>query len=223
MFELDIVDADEDDELSELQLDLVDMGWLRELMRRAELLSDEAIELPDLPEELEPLADELDWLTELAQQIVNQARESGLPLDRDERAVGEHLRAMFGEALPAARVAQYWTFREAMERKLTSSAQTGLASCKLESNDGWLVTPRECSAVAEGLRTAMERHGDDLLPTSVPEDVMALIEELRQEYPEEVLEDAGIEVPSGESASELVQLWIAFHEQAAERGGYRVH
>jgi hypothetical protein len=76
------------------------------------------------------------------------------------------------------------------------SASPGLVPiCKFCSNDGWLVTPDECSILARGLRAAIESLGSELW--------------------------AGEAIGEEEARSWILK-FAAWNELAAAHGGYRV-
>jgi len=56
--------------------------------------------------------------------------------------------------------------RKAIEdvQRLRSPYRDLVPSYKFHSNDGWLVVPEECIAIASGLRAALARVGPDILP-----------------------------------------------------------
>jgi hypothetical protein len=84
-------------------------------------------------------------------------------------------------------------YHDVLDRPAIVDGKVGLY--KWSSNDGWLVTPDECRLVAAAVRAAADRIVGDYLA-------------------KEGLAEA--------DARALVDRWVAWHEQAAGVGGYRV-
>lgn len=85
--------------------------------------------------------------------------------------------------------------QEICDRETLEDGQ--VASYKWSSNDGWLVTPAECRAIAVALRRSIDMIAEDYFP-----DIEGLTEQDGQKW---------------------VRNWMRFHEIAAEHGGYRVY
>jgi hypothetical protein len=89
-------------------------------------------------------------------------------------------------------------YRAACEALVTRETlqDDAVAAYKWRSNEGWLVTPAECRAVARRVR--------------------AHTEVIARDY----FTDAGM---SAEQGRAWLEGWAGFHELAAEHGGYRVY
>lgn len=115
-------------------------------------------------------------------------------------ALVDHLHAG-ADLEPAATEAEFEAvqgYLEACDAAVSGSSLVDgkVGAYKFQSNDGWLVTPEECVAIAAGLR----RHGE----------VIA----------REFFTDAGI---SAEDGRRWVAGFARYNEIAAEHGGYRVN
>jgi len=71
-----------------------------------------------------------------------------------------------------------------------------VASYKWQTNDGWLVTPGECRAIASALRRSLDDVVGRLFPTRFQ---------------------------SVQNGHRWLERWTTFHDLAAEHGGYRVY
>lgn len=198
------------------------MAWMREVMRRAEVLTDEPSAMPAWPPE--GMSDEDAELAEILLDLSRLVSDTsdlygfGLKLD----APSALLRAVCGllEDPPPStlldRLAKDLDLAE-VARVATGADPSKIPRYKFESNEGWLVTPEECRGLAAGLRAALEGRGDALFPTGVVTD--AVIEELAESLGLEGQE--GFQ-PSIDEARESTLAWIDYNERAAANGGYRV-
>jgi hypothetical protein len=223
-FEREAEDADDplDAARGELHFNIWAMAWMREVMRRADVLTDEPSAMPAWPP-----AGMNEGDTELAEILLDLSRVVsdtcdlygfGLRVD----APSALLRAVCGllrEPPPSAILDRLATDLDAAEaaRSATGGDPSKVPGYKFESNEGWLVTPAECRSLAAGLRAALEGRGDALFPTGIVTD--AVIEELTASLHLEGQE--GFQ-PSIDEARESALAWIDYNERAAAHGGYRV-
>ena len=87
---------------------------------------------------------------------------------------------------------------------------------KFQSNEGWWVSPEECTIIAAGLEVALEIGGDTIFPKG---DVSSVLTEQMGK----VLGVSGGASPMpADEALESIRDWIRFNRNAVRLGGYEV-
>jgi hypothetical protein len=205
-----------DDEDLVFSVDVPGMAWLHEVMHRADALSDEQVDDPALP-------DGWDEITlERVSAFVGGARDLHLELSEAGFQVGElqrvldALRAAIPDAPDDDLIAALAGYEDRVAAVVSrpGSKAGKVPAYKFESQDGWLVGPEESRGLAAALKRALDKRGDELFPDQEPRN--PITEQLERD------DDEPMQLPSAEEAREWVGAWIAFNEEAAGKGGYRV-
>ena len=215
-------DEDEDGADGDFHWSIWAMAWMRELMRRTDVLSNEPSVMPAWPPSgmSEADAELAEILLDLSRVVSDTCDLYGFGLKVEVPSA--LLRAVCGlleEAPPAALVDRLAADLDSAEvaRIAIGADPSKVPAYKFESNEGWLVTPAECRRLAAALRAAIDSRGDALFPTGVVTDSVT----------EELAASMGLDPkdsfqPSLDEARESANAWIDYNERAAEHGGYRV-
>lgn len=207
--------AVEDEDLV-FSVDVPGMAWLHEVMRRADALSDEQVDDPALPEGWDEIT------LERVSAFVGGVRDLHLELSDAGFQVGEQqglldaVRGVVTDAPDDDLIAALATYEQQVAAIVERPGSTAgkVPAYKFESQDSWLVSPDESRALAAALQRALDRRGDALFPDEEPKN--RITEQLERD------DDEPMQLPAAEEAREWVAAWIAFNEEAAGKGGYRV-
>ena len=205
-----------DDEDLVFSVDVPGMAWLHEVMRRADALSDEQVDDPALPEGWDEIT------LERVSTFVGAARDLRLELVEAGFQVGElqsivdALRGAIVDAPDDDLIAALLSYEERVAAIVSrpGSKAGKVPAYKFESQDSWLVGPEESRTVAAAVKRALDQRGEALFPDEEPQN--RITEQLERD------DDEPMQLPSAEEAREWVGAWIAFNEEAAGKGGYRV-
>lgn len=196
------------------------MAWAVDVMRRADLLSDDEPELP--PDPLDGLEESeafrLDSLRGLVLRIWEEARVHEIPLRAPSlRELFRTVAGLIADDFDGRILDRLGSHESAMDDLLAREAASPgkIPAHKFGSNESWLVTPAECVLIATGLRRALAAQGDALFPSEQP--TSALAEAIGEHFGAEPPE-----APEPEEARRWIDDWIAYNEIASEHGGYRV-